>query len=224
MAGSVRTTAIPRIHEPMRRSLALLLSLALPWAPGARAQALFTRLPSQIVAPARLGPYARVERRDFKDVAAGVGYNYRPDSKADSSWATVYYYRGRYPESMPASQRIEAEAREFRASLEYHRAQGDYDRYEIVWAKPVTVRAGGLVLPGYEIVYVYRAGEMSVLSTFNVYVAGRNLIKVRGSVVGSQAEHSVIVSFGEAVTGNTILANDPPRPAGPVSPARRANR
>lgn len=198
----------PSPHRAMFRTILLLAALAVSCPAAAqRTSPPLAKAPSQIVAPARVGNYVRGERRDLGSAAAGVAFTYVPDSRSDSSWATVYYYRENYPATMSAARMIAAEVEEFGRTLVYHQAQGEYDQYRMVWSEADSVRAGRHVLPGHRIAYIYVVRGIPVVSTFNVYVAGRTLIKVRGSVPASQFKETRLLGFAEAAPVLTVLSN-----------------
>jgi hypothetical protein len=191
----------------MRRILFLLALLAATPASAQSTAHPLTKQPSDIVAPARVGPYVRGERHVYGDASAGVSYRYESAAASDSSWATVYYYRESYPATLPVSRMIAAEVREFMATLDYHVRTGEYEQYRMAWSQPDTLRAENQLLPGHKIAYVYVTRGQKYVSTFNVYVSGRTLIKVRGTVPGSQFENTLILGFAEAAPVLTVLTN-----------------
>jgi hypothetical protein len=188
----------------MHRALFFLaaLTLAVP----AAAQPL-AKAPAEIVAPARIGSYLRGERTDYDNPELGVGYAYAPESKADSSWATVYYYRGTYPETTSSALIISAEVKDFMQILAHLQERGQYERYHVAWSQADTLRAGEHVLPGHKIGYVYQTGGVPVFSSFHVYVAGRTIIKVRGSVPVSQLSETRLPGFAELLPVETVRTN-----------------
>lgn len=191
----------------MRRILFLLALLAATPATAQSTAHPLTKQPADIVAPARVGPYVRGERHVFEDLAAGVSFDYKPEAESDSSWATVYFYRASYPDTVPASRMIDGEVDEFRRVLDLYRARGEYDEYEIAWSKPDTLHAGDQVLPGHRIAYVFVARGQKFVSAYNLYVSGRTLIKVRGTVPASRFEKTLLFGFAESLPVMTVLAN-----------------
>lgn len=194
--------------HPAARTTVVVLCLWAAHAAPAASQTVLAKAPSEIVTPARVGQFVRGERLDFNDPQFGVGVQYAPAQKADSSFATVYVYRptprsGRWV----ASEVIDAMAREFRETPEYHRSRGNYEGYRITGERRDTIRAGSHVLPGYGMSYVYWNDGLEVASFGYVYVAGRTLIKVRGTVPASQLRSTRLLEFTRAVVARTVLEN-----------------
>ncbi|HEX8208714.1 MAG TPA: hypothetical protein VF584_00910 [Longimicrobium sp.] len=173
--------------------------------------------PSEIEAPAKVGDFLRGERHDFKDPRYGVGYQYAPSQRSDSSYATVYIYQPVPADSVWDTARVIAEElQEFGQTLEYQRARGVYESYEIAHEGADTVRAGTHVLPGFRVRYVYRVqGGGAAVSFYNVYAAGRTLVKVRGTVPQSQFQKSRLPAFAREVAAEIVEANSSAPPTTP---------
>jgi hypothetical protein len=191
----------------MYRTLFLLAALCVVSPAAAQETPPLSKAPAEIEAPARIGHYVRGERKDYGNLDAGVAFSYTPDAPADSSWATVYYYRGTYPETTSPALMVSAEVKHFMQTLAHLQRQGQYDRYNVTWSEADTVRAGGHVLPGHKIGYIYEARGVPVFSSYSVYVAGRTLIKVRVSVPASQFRETRLLGFAELLAAETVLAN-----------------
>lgn len=200
-----------------RAALAVLAVWTLHAAPGAAqgTRPPLAKPPAEIEAPLKVGEFVRGERHDFKDLQYGVSFQYAPSQKSDSSWATVYIYQPVPPDSAwDAARVIAEEVQGFRQTLDYQRARGLYDTYEIAHEGADSVRAGSHVLPGFRITYAYRAQGQIAVSFYNVYAAGRTVIKVRGTAPESQFRKSGLPEFAHAVTARTVLDNSsaPPSP------------
>lgn len=171
--------------------------------------------PSAMEAPVKVGGYLRGERHDFKDPTYGVSYQYAPSQKSDSSYATVYIYQPVPADSAWDTAVVIAEqVQAFGQTLEYQRARGVYESYEIAHEAADTVRAGAHVLPGFRVTYAFRTRGRIAVSFFNVYAAGRTLVKVRGTVPESQFRKTRLPEFAQAVAAQIVLAN----PAAPAAP------
>jgi Tfp pilus assembly protein PilW len=194
----------------IRAALAVLAAWTLHAAPGAAQDARppLARAPTEIEAPLKVGEYVRGERHDYKDLTNGVSFPYAPTQKSDSSWATVYIYQPVPPDSAWDAARVIAdEAEGFRQTLEYQRARGVYEAYEIAHEEADSVRAGPHVLPGFRITYAYRTRGQIAVSFYSVYAAGRTLIKVRGTVPESQVRKTTLPGFAREVTAAIVQAN-----------------
>lgn len=186
----------------MRFALPLLALLALA-ASHVGAQPLSRPLTS-ITPPATLGPYTRGARTDMGE--AGVAFQY--SSSADSSFATVYFYRPAGLDGEGGVDRVIAsEVREFREHLQAQQSRGVYARAEIAWEEPDTVQAGSLALPGYKLAFVYWNGGEAFVSVLNLYVAGTTMVKIRGTVPAEQFERTRLLGFAEVVAAQSVLAN-----------------
>lgn len=201
-----------------RAALAVLAAWTFQAAPAAAQSAAgpLTKAPAEVEAPVKVGEYLRGERHDFKDPTYGVSYQYAPSQLADSSYATVYIYQPVPADSAWDTARVIAEQLQgFAQTLEYQRARGVYESYEIAQEGADTIRAGAHVLPGFRVRYVYRAQGGVAVSFYNVYAAGRTLIKVRGTVPESQVRKSGLPAFAQAVVAEIVQANSsapPPTP------------
>lgn len=198
------------MHLPARAALAVLAAWTFHAAPAAAQPAAppLARAPWQIEAPLKVGEFVRGERHDFKDPKYGVSFQYAPSEKSDSSWATVYVYQPVPPDSAwDTASVIAEEAEGFRQTLEYQVERGVYELYRIANQAADTVRAGAHVLPGYSIHYAYRAQGGIAVSFYNVYAAGRTLIKVRGTVPESQFRKTTLPGFAREVAAEIVLAN-----------------
>jgi hypothetical protein len=198
------------MHLTTRAALAVLALWTFHAAPAAAqtATAPLARAPAEIEAPLKVGEFVRGERHDFKDLQYGVSYQYAPSQKSDSSYATVYVYQPVHPDSAWDAARVIAhEVQSFRETLEYQVARGVYETYRIADEEADTVRAGAHVLPGFRIHYAYRAQGRIAVSFYNVYAAGRTLVKVRGTVPESQFRKTRLPGFAQAVTAEIVRAN-----------------
>jgi hypothetical protein len=205
------------MHFPFRAALAVLAAWTFHAAPAAAQPGgpPLGKAPTEIEAPLKVGEYLRGERHDFKNLANGVSYQYAPSQKSDSSYATLYIYQPVHPDSAWDTARVIAEeVQAFGQTLEYQRARGVYESYELVHEGADTVRAGAHVLPGFRVQYAYRAPGRIAVSFYNVYAAGRTLVKVRGTVPESQFRKTRLPEFAREVTAQTVLANSthPPAP------------
>ncbi|HEX8672830.1 MAG TPA: hypothetical protein VF710_13120 [Longimicrobium sp.] len=172
---------------------------------------------SEYEAPVKVGEYVRGERHDYKDPTYGVGYQYAPTQTSDSSYATVYIYQPVHADSAWDTDRVIAEQlQEFGQTLQYQRARGVYESYEIAHEGADTIRAGTHVLPGFRVRYTYRArGGGVAVSFYNVYAAGRTLVKVRGTVPESQVRKSGLEAFARAVVAEIVQTNSSAPPTTP---------
>lgn len=206
------------MHLSSRAALAVLAVWAIHAAPAAAqdATAPLSKPPAEIVAPLKVGEYVRGERHDFKDPAYGVSYQYAPAQKSDSSYATLYIYQPVPPDSAWDTARVIAEQVEgFRQTLQHQLARGVYEAYQIAHEEADTVRAGAHVLPGFRLTYGFRAQGRVAVSFYNVYAAGRTLVKVRGTVPASQFRKTGLPGFDRAVVAETVLANSAAPPGNP---------
>lgn len=203
------------MHVTTRAALAALALWTFHVAPAAAqtATGLLARAPSVIEAPVKVGEYLRGERHDFKDPTYGVSYQYAPSQKSDSSYATLYIYQPVHPDSAwDTSSVIAEQLQAFGQTLEYQRARGAYQSYEIVNEEADTVRAGAHVLPGFRVTYTFRSQGRVAFSFYNIYTAGRTLVKVRGTVPESQFRKTQLPAFAREVTAQTVAANSAPPP------------
>ena len=207
------------MHLTTRAALAAIALWTIHAAPAAAQQGgpPAGKAPSEYEAPVKVGEYLRGERHDFKDPRYGVSYQYAPSQPADSSYATVYVYQPVPADSAWDTARVIAEELQgFGQTLEYQRARGVYESYEIAHEGADTIRAGTHVLPGFRVRYGYRArGGGVAVSFFNVYVAGRTLVKVRGTVPESQVRKSGLQAFTRAVVAEIVEANSSAPPTTP---------
>jgi hypothetical protein len=207
------------MHITTRAALAAIALWTIHAAPAAAQQGgpPAGKAPSEYEAPVKVGEYVRGERHDFKDPTYGVGYQYAPTQTSDSSYATVYVYQPVHPDSAWDADRVIAEQlQEFGQTLEYQRARGVYESYEIAQEGADTIRAGSHVLPGFRVRYVYRVpGGGVAVSFYNLYAAGRTLVKVRGTVPESQVRKSGLEAFARAVVAEIVQANTSASPTTP---------
>jgi len=204
------------MHHTTRAALAVLAIWTLHAWPAAAQTATepLGKAPTEIAAPIKVGDYLRGERHDFKDPRFGVSYQYAPAQKSDSSYATVYIYQPVHPDSAwDTASVIADEVHAFGQTLEYQRARGAYESYEVAHEAADTVRAGGHVLPGFRVAYAFRSQGRNAMSFYNVYAAGRTLVKVRGTVPESQSRKTKLPEFAREVTAATVLANSSAPPA-----------
>jgi len=205
------------MHLTTRAALAAIALWTFHAAPAAAqtATAPLARAPSAVEAPVKVGEYLRGERHDFKDPTYGVSYQYAPSQKTDSSYATVYIYQPVHPDSAwDTASAIAEQVQAFGQTLEYQRARGAYESYEIVHEQADTVRAGAHVLPGFRVRYTFRSQGRVAVSFYNIYAVGRTLVKVRGTVPESQARKTWLPEFARAVAAQIVLA-DSAAPAAP---------
>ncbi len=198
------------MNIPTRAALAVLAVWALQAAPGAAQDTKppLDKAPTEVEAPVKVGEYLRGERHDFKDPGYGVSYQYAPSQKTDSSYATVYIYQPVPADSAwDTASVIADEVQGFGQTLEYQRARGVYESYEIAHEEADTVRAGAHVLPGFRVTYAFRTREGIAVSFYNVYAAGSTLVKVRGTVPESQSRKTRLPEFAQAVAAQIVLAN-----------------
>lgn len=201
------------MHLTTRAALAAIALWTLHPAPAAAqtATAPLARAPSAIAAPAKVGEYLRGERHDFKDPTHGVGYRYAPSQKTDSSYATVYIYQPVHPDSAWDTASVIAEQLQaFGQTLQYQRARGAYESYEVAHEEADTVRAGAHVLPGFRVTYTFRSQGRTAVSFYNVYAVGRTLVKVRGTAPESQSRKTWLPEFARAVAAEIVLADSAP--------------
>lgn len=207
------------MHLTTRAALAAIALWTIHAAPAAAQQGAppAGKAPSEYEAPVKVGEYLRGERHDYKDPTYGVGYQYAPSQRSDSSYATVYIYQPVHADSVWDTARVIAEElQEFGQTLVYQRARGVYESYEIADEGADTIRAGAHVLPGFRVRYVYRVpGGGVAVSFYNVYAAGRTLVKVRGTVPESQVRMSGLPAFTQAVVAQIVQANSSAPPTTP---------
>lgn len=159
-----------------------------------------------LVAPIKFGAYQLTERLDSGNPADGVTHQYA--SPMGERW-TTYFYRPDPEDFFETSDELlDAQLEAFKEVLEYQRAQGVYDAYEIAVEAPDPIRGNGRTLPGRKLAFVYRKVDATYVSVLFLYVIRGGCVKIRGTVeseVWDRAQPTFPRDFLRAL----LLQNDP---------------
>jgi len=158
--------------------------------------------PAGFAAPGQVGRYKLGLSHDYGKAALGVAYQYAlSDGSADSSFATLYLYQREEAErGWSVDSVLATSVAVFKQGLNVMRNRGDYENYQIASEGRDSVMVNDvLTLPGYHVAYTFRRGGRTAVSFFYLFVAGNNLVKVRGTVPESHWQNTDLPSFAHAV-------------------------
>ena len=197
---NLESPSIDRIRQVARLAGTLLLALGLacaspappeaakqappaakqaPVAPPPSAKASAGPSVSALKAPKAFGTYSLAERKDSGNPSDGIACGYA--STTGERWSATFYRR----EDLGADteQALDAQLDGFHQVLEYQRAQGIFDSYEIIAAGQDLLRGtGGAVIQGRKLGYVYRKGKTAFVSVLFIYAVRDGYVKIRGTV------------------------------------------
>ena len=132
-----------------------------------------------MTAPDAFGIYSLSDRKDSGNASDGIAYGY--SSTTGEHWTTTFYKRDDLGTN--TGQALNAQLEGFHQVLEYQRAQGIFDSYEIIAADQDLVRgSGGAVIQGRKLGYVYRKGKTAFVSVLFIYAVRDGYVKIRGTV------------------------------------------
>ena len=158
--------------------------------------------PAGFAAPGQVGRYKLGSSHDYGKATLGVAYQYAlADGSADSSFATLYLYQREEAErGWSVDSVLATSVAVFKEGLNVMRNRGDYENYQIASeGRDSVMMSDVLKLPGYHVAYAFRRGGRTAVSFFYLFVAGNNLVKVRGTVPESHWQNTDLPSFAHAV-------------------------
>jgi hypothetical protein len=159
--------------------------------------------PAGFAAPGQVGRYKLGASHDYGKPNLGVAYQYAlADGSADSSFATLYLYQREENErGWSADSVLATSVAVFKEGLNVMRNRGDYENYQIAFEGRDSVMVSDVSkLPGYHVAYVFLRGGRAAVSFLYLFVAGNNLVKVRGTVPEGHFQNTDLPSFAHAVT------------------------
>lgn len=181
-------------------------SAALP-AQAADPASSFPNAPADLVAPLRVGRYARGAGKDYGSPEGGVSYDY---SGRRTSLTVYFYARDSTLRALAANEALFQETGRFKQVLEIERQRGRWDAYEIAFEEPDSIKVGGTVLPGRQVAVIIRSGRAMYVSFYYLYAVGNEWIKVRGTVPVAEWQKTDIPIFARQVSAMAISPGDAP--------------
>ena len=182
------------------RGVAVQESTAVP-AQSAESTPPLPNAPADLVAPLRLGHYKRGEARDYGSAQGGVSYDY---SDKETSLTVYFYARDTTLRGLGATEALEAETARFKQVLEIERQRGRWDEYKIAFDGRDSVQLKGRLLPGRQLAFAIKRGQVMAVSLFYLYAVGNEWIKVRGTVPVSRWQKTDIPVFARQVSAMAV--------------------